>query len=227
MAWRNLCSMVHAVSYLFNPSTRCNPNALAPFFWVVTHHMARNQTGNGVRVSWKMVPAVTDVWPPHTAHSSRTPRTGQDLPPPQRGHRKPSGYRRRAKYARQDSSVAKAASNSVRFLGYSSTMPAYYLLGLPESSRYLPPAIYASAFPAFPPILPKIAVLVVTYRKRRSPLLVGVNAPAKHPGGKHDDPKRKPSKGRPRAFGEAGAPTRSECEFGACRTGGHRKSRIV
>src|ERR1019366_1795580 len=97
MAWRNLCSMVHAVSYLFNPSTRCNPNALAPFFWVVTHHMARNQTGNGVRVSWKMVPAVTDVWPPHTAHSSRTPRTGQDLPPPQRGHRKPSGHRRRAK----------------------------------------------------------------------------------------------------------------------------------
>src|ERR1035437_10119884 len=100
--------------------------------------MARNQTGNGVRVSWKMVPAVTDVWPPHTAHSSRTPRTGQDLPPPQRGHRKPSGHRRRAKYARQDSSVAKAASNSVRFLGYSSTMPAYYLLGLPESSRSLP-----------------------------------------------------------------------------------------
>src|ERR1022692_4318324 len=103
--------------------------------------MARNQTGNGVRVSWKMVPAVTDVWPPHTAHSSRTPRTGQDLPPPQRGHRKPSGHPRRAKYARQDSSVAKAASNSVRFLGYSSTMPAYYLLGLPESSRYLPYAL--------------------------------------------------------------------------------------
>ena len=27
----------------------------------ITHHMARNQTGNGVRVSWKIVAAVTEV----------------------------------------------------------------------------------------------------------------------------------------------------------------------
>ena len=46
-----LCSHVQAVSYFFSPSTRCRPNALAPFFWVVTHHMARNHTGKGVRVS--------------------------------------------------------------------------------------------------------------------------------------------------------------------------------
>jgi hypothetical protein len=37
---------------------------------VVTHHIARNQTGNGVRVSWKIVPAVTEVWQPQPAHSS-------------------------------------------------------------------------------------------------------------------------------------------------------------
>ncbi len=51
IARRNLCSHIHAVSYFFSPSTRCSPNALAPFFWVVSHHIARNQTGNGVRVS--------------------------------------------------------------------------------------------------------------------------------------------------------------------------------
>ena len=61
MARRNLCSHVQAVSYFLSPSTRCRPNALAPFFCVVNHHMARNQTGSGVRVSWKIVPAVTDV----------------------------------------------------------------------------------------------------------------------------------------------------------------------
>ncbi len=30
-------------------------------YWLATHHMARNQVGSGVRVSWKIVPAVTDV----------------------------------------------------------------------------------------------------------------------------------------------------------------------
>ncbi len=58
------------------------------------------------------------------------------MPLPQFGHRKPSGHRSRARYARQDSSVAKAASNSVKFRGYSSTTPAHYPLGSPESSRY-------------------------------------------------------------------------------------------
>jgi len=38
------------------------PIALAPFFWLVTYQIARNQTRRGVRVSWKMVPAVTEVW---------------------------------------------------------------------------------------------------------------------------------------------------------------------
>src|SRR5215469_7082081 len=78
MAPRNLCNHVQAVSYFFRPSTRCSPNALAPFFWVVTHHIARNQTGNGVRVSWKIVPAVTEVWQPQPAHSNSSSRTGHE-----------------------------------------------------------------------------------------------------------------------------------------------------
>jgi hypothetical protein len=35
--------------------------ALAPFFWLVTAHIARNQTVSGLRVSWKIVPAVTEL----------------------------------------------------------------------------------------------------------------------------------------------------------------------
>src|SRR5215471_12018974 len=143
MARRNLCSIIQAALYFFSPRTRCSPKALAPFFCVVTHHMARNQTGNEVRVSWKIVPAVTEVWQPHAAHSSSTPRTGHDRSLPQRGQRKPCGHRSRAKYARQTSSVPKFASSSVRFRGYSSATPAYYILGLSESSRY-PPHLFLS-----------------------------------------------------------------------------------
>src|SRR5258707_8700933 len=98
--------------------------------------MARNQTGSGVRVSWKIVPAVTEVWQPQAAHSSSTPRTVHDLPPPQRGHRNPSGHRSRTRYARQAASVEKEASSSVKFRGYSSTTPGHYPLWSPESSRY-------------------------------------------------------------------------------------------
>ena len=44
-------------------SQRCFavPSALAPFFWLVTHHMVRNQVRSGRRVSWKIVPAVTEA----------------------------------------------------------------------------------------------------------------------------------------------------------------------
>src|SRR5450759_1716623 len=102
--------------------------------------MARNQTGKGVRVSWKIVPAVTEVWYPHLAHSLRL-RTGHAFPDPQWAQQKPVGQRSRAKYARHASSVVKFASNSVRLRGYSSNIPAHYMLGLPESSGYPPPMI--------------------------------------------------------------------------------------
>lgn len=65
--------------------------------------MARNHTGKGVRVSWKIVPAVTEVWYPHPAHSLRL-RTGHAFPDPQWAQRKPIGQRSRAKYARHASS---------------------------------------------------------------------------------------------------------------------------
>ena len=62
--------------------------------------------------------------------SSSTSRTVHDSPPPQRGHRNPSGHRSRTRYARQASSVAKAASISIKFRGQSSTTPAHYLFRL-------------------------------------------------------------------------------------------------
>src|ERR1022692_1632005 len=124
MARRSLCNHVQAVSYFFRPSTRCSPKALAPFFCVVTHHLARNQTGKGVLVSWNIVPAVTEIWHPQLEHSNSLPRTGQNFSRPQRRHTNPSGQRSRVRYARHASSVAKLASNSAIVRGYSSMNPS-------------------------------------------------------------------------------------------------------
>ena len=43
------------------PKIRCTVKALAPFFWLVTCQMARNQRREGKWVLWKIVPAVTEV----------------------------------------------------------------------------------------------------------------------------------------------------------------------
>ena len=90
--------------------------------WLVTHHIARNHVVSGVRVSWKIVPAVTDVCRPHAAHSSRL-RTGHALGWPHCGQRNPCGHRCCIRYARHAASVAKRASNSASVRGYSSTAP--------------------------------------------------------------------------------------------------------
>src|SRR5450631_348395 len=106
-----------------------------------------------------MVPAVTDVWCPQPTHCSNTTRTGQDFPPPQRGHRKPSGHRSRHRYSRHASSVANRASNSVKFRGYSS-IPPHYILGLPESSTYPSSRILLCPFRRNRPI--KVATTLLT-----------------------------------------------------------------
>ena len=61
IARRSLCSHAHAVSYEPNPRTRCRPNADIPFFCEVTNQIAANHVDIGVRVRWKIVPAVTEV----------------------------------------------------------------------------------------------------------------------------------------------------------------------
>src|SRR5262249_26286203 len=93
-------------------------------FWLVTAHIARNQIGSGVRRSWKIVPAVTDVWSPQAAHCiSPRSRSGQAFVARHRGQRNPSGHRSRIKYSRHAVSVPKRRSNSARSRGKSSTRP--------------------------------------------------------------------------------------------------------
>ena len=42
--------------------TLCNPNALVPFFWEVTHHIALNHIARGFLVFSNIVPAVSLFW---------------------------------------------------------------------------------------------------------------------------------------------------------------------
>ena len=53
-----------------NPRTLCNPNALAPYFWLVICHVASNQRRKGFLVLWKRVPAVTEVCREQAWHSN-------------------------------------------------------------------------------------------------------------------------------------------------------------
>jgi hypothetical protein len=75
------------------PSTLCKPSALAPFFWLVTYHMARNHVFRGLRVSWNTVPTVAEVWRSHWQHCHKVALTAHARRWSQRGHRKPSGHR--------------------------------------------------------------------------------------------------------------------------------------
>ena len=90
-----------------------------PAFLRFTHQAARNHNVKGLRVSWKIVPAV-----PRPGNRSRRRaadcvcwpmRTGQ------RGHTNPSGQRSFSRYSpeksRHASSVENRASNSTRFRG--------------------------------------------------------------------------------------------------------------
>ena len=62
--------------------------------------IAANHVANGVRVRWKIVPAVTDVCRPHAVHLSSTLPVRQHAPAPQRGQTNPSGQRSRSRYSR-------------------------------------------------------------------------------------------------------------------------------
>ena len=62
-----------------------------PCFCAVTHQMARNHKTSGFRVSWKIVPAVSDTWYPQPAQTSRLRLVIQLEVPRQRGQTKPSG----------------------------------------------------------------------------------------------------------------------------------------
>src|SRR4051812_1340408 len=70
MARRSLCSHAQAVSYEPNPKASCKPRAETPFFCEVTNQIAANQVDNGVCERWKIVPAVAEVFSPHSRRTS-------------------------------------------------------------------------------------------------------------------------------------------------------------
>src|SRR5678815_1877715 len=111
--------------------------------------MARNHSTSGLWLSWKTVPAVTDVWWPHIAHSHNPRGWLHAFSPAHLGQRNPSGQRRAYRYFRHSSSEENRASNSGRLRGKSSTLK-YYGWGLPESNGYpdLP------AYPRRPEVAP-------------------------------------------------------------------------
>lgn len=45
-----------------------------------------NQTVRGVRLLWKIAPAITELWHPGAAHSCRPTRNSQARTPPHAGH---------------------------------------------------------------------------------------------------------------------------------------------
>src|SRR5699024_4178690 len=112
IARRSLCSHAQAVSYESNPNTRCNPSAETPFFCEVTSHTAANHVDSGVRVRWKIVPAVTDVCRPHAAHMNRTLAVRQPRVHAHTGHTNPSGQRSRSRYVKHDAPSGNHASKS-------------------------------------------------------------------------------------------------------------------
>ena len=90
---------------------------MAPYFWLVTHHIAWNHRRSDFRVRWKSVPAVTEVSSPHPRQSVSPLPFRQVCRASQRGHVKPPGQRTAARYASHASSVPNRWSNSTRFRG--------------------------------------------------------------------------------------------------------------
>src|SRR5665647_2064379 len=90
MARRSLCIHAHAVSYEPKPRTRCSPSAETPFFWLVMNQTAANQVDSGVRVRWKIVPAVTEVCRPQSMHIHRAFAVRQYRLEPHAGNTNPT-----------------------------------------------------------------------------------------------------------------------------------------
>jgi hypothetical protein len=75
------------------------------------NHTAANHVDNGVRVRWKIVPAVTDVCRPHSLHIQRDVAVHHARIEPQTGHTKPSGQRNRVRYSKHAPSSGNHLSN--------------------------------------------------------------------------------------------------------------------
>src|SRR4051794_19926334 len=122
IARRSLPTSIHAVRYEPRPSRRCSWRADRPLLWVAIRKAARNHVVSASLLSCRIVPARTEVWRPHSAHSKVWARVlrRHARTEPQTGHTKPSGQRCSIRYAAQASSVPKRAWNSISDVGYRS-----------------------------------------------------------------------------------------------------------
>ena len=68
-----------------------------PCFWLTICHAAANHTVTGVRVSWKIVPAVRDTRRRQPAQRRTPPAISQPESQPQCGHLKPFGQRNQSR----------------------------------------------------------------------------------------------------------------------------------
>lgn len=64
-----------------------------PCFWLVICHPAANQTVNGVRVPWKIVPAVADTRRAQPPQDHRPSASLHAIVARHTGHQNPSGQR--------------------------------------------------------------------------------------------------------------------------------------
>src|SRR5712691_9735441 len=108
--------------------------------------MAWNHWRSGLRVPWKIVPAVMDDWCPHPLQCIKPRWVSHASPDEHRGQRKPDGQRTLMRYCRQLSSVANHPSNSPSVRGYSaSTTSVRYPWGSLEARGYVEVGKYLGA----------------------------------------------------------------------------------
>ena len=104
MAGKNNNFSSALLAFLFNRTTGswgnifADPSGALSKFYIALHTAnptaaAANQTVNGVRVSWKMVPAVRETRRRQSPHRQTRPFISQETTHPQCGQTKPSGHR--------------------------------------------------------------------------------------------------------------------------------------
>jgi len=124
------------------------PRALAPCFCAVTHQKARNHKTSGFRVSWKIVPAVSDTWYPQPAQTSRLRLVIQLEVPRQRGQTKPSGPTQLKQVFSTRSFSPKSGLQFGQRSGVPLQRPLPQHIGLLDSTKYPESGIWTLVRPA-------------------------------------------------------------------------------
>lgn len=118
IAVRKRWSIAHAVCS--EPETEDPPEAERRGAVLLARHIcqaARNHVVSGVRVPWKIVPAVAEVSRAPPAHDQRPSAVRQPSGVPHAGQTKPSGQRSHSRSSRQAASSGHQLTSSARVRG--------------------------------------------------------------------------------------------------------------